>query len=68
MPDGIDPIFVSVKEAARLLGISTWSAYQLCYEEKLECRFRGRRRMVVVQSLYDYADNLPTQAPAPEAS
>lgn len=61
----VSPIFVSVKDAARMLGISPWSCYQLLNDGKVESRYHGRRRLVVVTSLRAYADALPE---APEAS
>ena len=58
--EGIEPIFVSVKEAARALGISPWSCYQLLDEQKIDSRYQGRRRLVSVVSLRAYAEKLPT--------
>lgn len=65
-PEGLTPIFVSVKQAAQMLGISTWSCYQLLdANEKrpaqIESRYHGRRRLVSVESLRKYADSLPTE-------
>lgn len=57
---GIEPIFVSVKEAARVLGISPWVCYQLLNEQKIESRYQGRRRLVSVVSLREYAKALPS--------
>lgn len=62
-PGQIDPIFVSVKDAAAALGLSTWQTYQLLDAQKIESRYQGRRRLVVVESLREYARNLPTEAP-----
>lgn len=61
----IDPIFVSVKDAAAALGVSTWQMYQLLDDEDrpIESRYVGRRRFVVVESLRRFADNLPTERP-----
>lgn len=59
----IDPIFVSVKEAARALNISTWSCYQLLDDRVIDSRYQGRRRLVDVASLREYARNLPTERP-----
>lgn len=56
---GIEPIFVSVKEAARVLGISPWVCYQLLNEQKIESRYQGRRRLVSVVSMREYAKSLP---------
>lgn len=61
----VDPIFVSVKEAARILGgLTTWSIYRLCDDQILISQYHGRRRLVRLDSLRDYAANLPTQPPA----
>lgn len=59
----IEPIFVSVEDAAKALGISKWSCYKLCDEERIETRYQGRRRLVVVDSLRRYATTLPTERP-----
>lgn len=64
----IAPIFVSVKEAANMLGLTTWSVYQLLDRQAIESRYHGRRRLVVVDSLRDYAANLPTAPETPEAA
>lgn len=56
----VDPIFVSVKDAARILGVSPWRVYQLCDTREVESRYQGRRRLVVYKSLVDFADRLPT--------
>ena len=68
MPDtsttgSLEPIFVSVKDAARMLAISPWSCYQLLDAGKIEDRYQGRRRLVVLASLKAYAEGLPTEAP-----
>lgn len=55
----IEPIFVSVKQAAQMLGISPWSCYQLLDRGQIESRYYGRRRLVAVTSLRHYADRLP---------
>lgn len=56
----IEPLFVSVKEAAKALNISAWSCYQLLDQQKIDSRYQGRRRLVVVESLRKYAADLPT--------
>lgn len=60
----VSPIFVSVKDAARMLAISPWSCYQLLNEGKVESRYHGRRRLVLVTSLREYAAALSTEAEA----
>lgn len=64
----IGPIFVSVKQAASILGISPWSAYQLLDAQAIESRYHGRRRLVVVESLRAYAAGLPNYPDADAAS
>lgn len=59
---GNTPIFVSVKEAAFMLNITPWSVYKLLDEKAIESRYHGKRRLVVVKSLEEYAANLPTEA------
>jgi excisionase family DNA binding protein len=68
IPANLDPIFVSVKEAARLLGLSTWSVYQKLDQQIIESRYDGRKRLVVYTSLRNYAAGMPTTAPEAEAS
>jgi hypothetical protein len=61
----LDPMYVSVKEAAKFLGdISTWQVYALLDGKKIESRYQGRRRLVVAKSLQAYAEALPTDSPA----
>lgn len=55
------PIFVSVKQAADMLAISPWSTYQLLESGDIESRYMGRRRLVSVASLHEYAAALPTK-------
>lgn len=56
---GIEPIFISVKQAAEALGISAWQVYQLLDRQDIESRYQGRRRSVDVKSLRAYAAALP---------
>jgi hypothetical protein len=50
------PEFVSVKEAAKTLGVSPWVALQLCEAGDLESH---SKRMVSVASLRRYEATLP---------
>lgn len=61
----LEPIYVSVKEAATMLSISPWSCYQLLDAQAIDSRYHGRRRLVSVTSLRAYAEGLPR---TPEAS
>lgn len=59
----IPPIFVSVGEAARILGLSKWSVYDLLDKELIESQYHRSKRMVRFASLQAYADALPTEKP-----
>lgn len=59
---GIEPIFISVAEAADALAVSRWQMYQLLNEQRIESRYQGRKRLVLVDSLRTYANNLPADA------
>jgi excisionase family DNA binding protein len=54
----IDPIFVSVDQAARALNISPWSCYKLLKSGELRSAKHGARRLVYVDSVREYADSL----------
>ena len=62
----IAPIFVSVKEAARILGLGTWSVYKLLDSQAITSQYQGTKRLVRFDSLREYADSLPTEAPKTE--
>jgi excisionase family DNA binding protein len=64
----IQPIFVSVKEAAQMLSLTPWSVYKLLDEQKIRSQYAGRKRLVRVDSLNEYADSLPIIAPESDAS
>lgn len=51
----LSPVLVSVKEAADMLGITTWAAYLLCDSGDLCSGYIGRRRKVDVDSVREYA-------------
>jgi len=57
----ITPIFVTVKEAAAILGggTSPWTMNRLCKLGAIESKFQANRRMVSLVSLHEYAANLP---------
>lgn len=64
----MEPIYLSVKEAARVLGVSTWTMYQKLDKQVIESRYEGRKRLVDVESLRQYAKSLPSTAPEADAS
>lgn len=57
----LGPIYVTAKDAATILGggTSPWTIHRLCRLGAIESRFQGKRRMVVLASLREYAESLP---------
>lgn len=64
-PDTPDPIFISVKQAAAMLGITPWSVWQILGDPDcpIDSRYFGKRRLVSVESLRRYAESLPKERP-----
>jgi excisionase family DNA binding protein len=60
----IEPIFISVKDAAEALSLSRWNVYNLLDEGAIASSYKGTRRLVNVKSLREYAASLPNK-PAP---
>lgn len=58
----IPPIFVSVKQAADMLNITPWSVYRLLDAGEIDSQYHGKRRLVRVASVQEYADSLPRVA------
>jgi excisionase family DNA binding protein len=56
---GIEPIFISVKQAAQVLSLTPWTIYKLLDDQKIASHYEGRRRLVSIESLREYAKNLP---------
>ena len=63
----LEPMFVTVKEAARLLGVSTWTMYQRLDQQVIESQYEGRKRLVSYPSLKAYAEGLPNVRPEANA-
>lgn len=57
-------LFVSAKEAQSMLGLSRNQTYLLLDSGAIESRYFGRRRLVVLESLREFARNLPTERSA----
>lgn len=55
----MEPLLMSVAEAARFLGISRWSIFQGLRDGKLSARKFGRRTLVTVESFRRHAETLP---------
>ena len=63
LAEGIEPIHVSVADAARILGISPHHCNRIINtaDSPIESRYLGKRRLVVLASLREYAANLPVE-------
>lgn len=60
----VEPIFISVKQAALVLSLTPAYVYELLDAQVIESQYQGRRRLVRLASLRSYADALPTERPA----
>jgi excisionase family DNA binding protein len=58
-PPKQEPILISVQEMASMLSISRNQAYTLLDQGVIECRYIGRRRLVLLKSLRTFVDRLP---------
>lgn len=56
----IPPLSVTVKEAARLTGLSHWAIRQRCLSGLIESRMETSRRLVDYASLQAYIHSLPS--------
>jgi excisionase family DNA binding protein len=54
----IAPIFISAQQAADALSVTRWQLYRLLDDQKIASQYLGRRRLVRVSSLHEYADSL----------
>jgi hypothetical protein len=61
--EDVEPIFVSVQQAMVMLGLSRNQTYKLLDQRVIESRYFGRRRLVVLASLREFAEGLPTERP-----
>lgn len=55
----VEPLAVTVKDAARLSGLSEWTIRDLLNKRHVQSRRHGRRVLVLHASLRAYIDNLP---------
>ncbi len=60
----LEPITVTVKDAAAATSLSIWRIYELLNAGKIEGRYEGRKRLVLYRSLVEYIERLPEDAPA----
>lgn len=64
----LTPRLITVKDAAKLLGVSPYKAYQLVKSGQLEARYIGTRNLRVTVSAVDaYIASLPTTEPTDAA-
>lgn len=56
------PILLSIKDAAKTLGVSPWSVRRLLDEKAIAEAWIGQRRLVVLRSLEEYATSLGEDA------
>jgi excisionase family DNA binding protein len=61
-PPSRDPFLVTIKEAARLLGIKRTSAYKLIAQKKLKLKKIGRRSLITFESIRELAEEDEEQA------
>lgn len=51
-----------------MLGLSNWSVYKLLDKGHIESRYKGSRRLVVVESVRQYVAGLPTERPSKDGA
>ena len=52
----MEPLLISISEAAKALNLGRTSIYELIKQDKLESRKMGRRRMVTTASIHRLVD------------
>lgn len=60
-PSLTDVIFVSIKDAQNMLGLSRPQIYRLLDQGLIEARYLGRRRLIVADSVRAFAAGLPDE-------
>lgn len=61
----VNPILVSVPQAAEMIGRGVSTVYELIGDGRVKAVKSDVRTLVVVASLYEYADSLPEAKVAP---
>src|SRR5829696_7129547 len=62
----VEPLFISVSAAAKALGVGRTYAYELIDRGRLRAVRDGRRRLVPVESVREYAARLIAESEAAE--
>ena len=57
----VDPLFVTVKDAARVLALSPKTIYRLMDAGEIEDTYHGRKRMAVYASVLAYGEKLRSE-------
>lgn len=65
MTTAIEPIFVGLEDAAVVLGCGRTTFYKLIANGEIRAVKQGRRTLIRVESLRDYAATLPDIEPTP---
>lgn len=60
----MEPLLISLKDAAPVLGLSYYGFYELVEAGTIPSVYQGRRRYVTPESLRAYVAKLPTIGPA----
>ncbi len=55
------PLVVPIAEAAAILRVSVDQARKLADQSRIKSVYQGSRRYIVMQSLHEYVDGLPTE-------
>lgn len=58
------PLCISATEAARILGVSRWTVYELARKGEIPTRSLGRRILIDREPFLDYVAALPSAAEA----
>ena len=63
----VEPVFLTVQQAALKLSLSTFSIYKMLDDGRLDGVYQGARRYVVAESVPKYVASLSSTPPAESA-
>lgn len=61
MSEALGVIAVDTRAAAQMVGLSERTVRDLCNEGRVDSRYHGRKRLVLVDSLRAYVESLPIE-------
>ena len=64
----LEPMFVTVKEAAEFLGLQPWRIYELLDGKDIVGKYDKSKRLVLVSSLREWGENLSDERPQKESA